>query len=171
MRLILINILLGILLLCNLPTVGQSFLLVENFRTLKNFKYYEGDLIRIKTFDGERIVEGEITCINDSSICVGDWTEVYLDDIQMIYRERFGILLSRRIFLYAGMGYFAVDVFNRLINNDAPVILEETVYISAGLVGMNFLLIPLKYKRIKTGNWKVEFINPDQFDVYPVKAL
>jgi hypothetical protein len=146
---------------------AQQFIMVENLRTLKNFKYYLGDNIRLKSAEEDRLIEGEITCLSDSMICIGDWEEVMLKDIRFIYRERFGILISRSIFLIAGIGYVTIDSFNRLINNDAPVILAETVYISAGLVGLNFLLIPLKYKRIKTGKWQVEYFDFYELQVFP----
>ena len=57
--------------------------------------------------------------------------------------------------------------FNRLINNDAPVILMETVYISAGLVGLNFLLIPFKYRKLKMEDWKIEFLDFKEFEYFP----
>jgi hypothetical protein len=167
MRIVVFILLLGSTIIFTGQSQAQQFILVENPRSLKNYKYYYGDIIRLKLADEDRIIEGAITCLSDSMICLGDWEEVMLDDIRVIYRNRFGIFLSRGILLVAGIGYVTVDSFNRLINNDAPVILAETVYISAGLLGLNLLLIPLQYKRIKSEKWQIQYIDFDEFQLLP----
>jgi hypothetical protein len=149
---------------------GQQFLLIESTRNFKNYKYFLGDNIRVKIRSEGRIIEGEITGLNDSSLYLGSWEEILFNDIEIIYRQRTFIPFIRGVLLVAGVGYFAVDSFNRLINNDSPVILSETVLISGGLVASNFLLIPLRYKRIHAERWQFTYIDFGQLDYYPFTA-
>jgi hypothetical protein len=144
-----------LLLFWNIALDAQQFMLVENVNNLKNFKYYTGDQIRLKIESEQRIIEGAITGMTDSSLIIDSWEIISFNDVGFIYRDRFMVQLSRGILLTAGVAYFSIDTFNRLINDDAPVILLETAVISGGLVGLNFLLIPLRYKRIKTDTWRI----------------
>jgi hypothetical protein len=158
------------LLLAGHMAAGQQFMLVEKYNNLKNFKYCEGDPIRLQIKSEQRIIEGEITGLSDSSLFIGSWEEIMFNDIRFIYRERYWIRLSRGFFLVGGIGYFSVDAFNRLINNDSPVILMETLAISTGLVGLSFLLIPLKYKRINPEKWNISLIDFDGLHLYGITA-
>ena len=148
---------------------AQHILVVENIQNLKNFKYTTGDMIRLKVKSERRIVEGPIMFMEDSTLWIGESEQVTLNDIETIYRERFWIQLTRGILLTAGVAYFALDNFNRLINNDSPVVLKETAIISGGLIGMNFLLLPLRYKRIHTDKWRLTHLDFTLLDIplYP----
>lgn len=147
----------AILLCCTMN--AQQFLLVENTRNLRNFKYYPGDQIRLKITGEEQLFEGEILDLTDGSIILGQGDAIPISDIEIIFRERFMIQLTRAFVLTAGIAYFSIDTFNRLINHDAPVVLAETAVISASLVGLNFVLLPLRYKRMKTGDWRILLID------------
>ena len=153
--------------LSGLVTEAQQLMLVENKRNLKNFKYYPGEDIRLKVRPDHRIIEGEITCLKDSTMCIGDWEEVSYHDIRFIYRSRQMIRIARSVFLISGVAYFSIDSFNRLINNDSPVILAETALISGGLLGTSILLTPLRYKRLKPEKWRIKMLNFDDFKMGP----
>lgn len=143
--------------------MGQQILLIENRHSFKNYKYYTGENIRLKIASESRIVDGAITCMTATSVCIGSWEEVEFDDIEVIYRDRLMVKIVRAALLTAGIAYFSLDTFNRLINNQAPVVLMETLGISAGMVGMNFLLIPVTKKRIRTKNWRISMLDFDHF--------
>ena len=143
----------GLLIAWCLGTEAQQFLLVENNRNFRNFKYYPGEEIRIRSKHEDRIIHGPITGFSDTSIFIGVLDEVCFSEIEIIYRERIPIYWLQGLLLLGGVGYFSIDSFNRLINNQSPVVLAETAYISAGMVAASALLIPLRYKRVKAKKW------------------
>lgn len=146
---------------------SQHFLLVENRHNLHNFKYFEGDGIRMKAKPDGRIVEGIITVLTDSSVFVGAVEEVYMTEIITIYRQRTGIRWLQGALLLGGIAYFSIDSFNRLINNQAPVILTETAVISAGMISAGFLLQPAQYKKLHTERWDLRMIDFSTLDDAP----
>jgi hypothetical protein len=160
------------MLICTWLVLGQAveaqqFLLVENVRNLRNYKYYPGEDIRIRTKQDNRIVEGVITGISDSSIYIGDWEEVYFSDVQTIYRTRIPVKWLQGLLVLGGAAYFSIDSFNRLINNQSPVVLAETAYISAGMVAAGFAVTPLRYKRMKSEKWNLRLIDFGQIGYTP----
>jgi hypothetical protein len=155
------------LLVLGLAVEAQQFLLVENVRNLKNFKYYTGDDIRVRAKPDNRIVEGVITGISDSSIYIGDWDEVYFSEVITIYRTRISVNWLQGALLLGGAAYFSIDSFNRLINNQAPVVLAETAYISAGMVAAGFAVTPLRHKRMKAEKWTLRLIDFGQLGYTP----
>lgn len=142
---------------------SQAFLLVENTRRFKNYKYYPGDDIMVSTFSSPGILSGTVTGFTDSTVLIGEWTEVRLDDIRQVRRKRGGIRYFSGAFLVAGTFYFGIDLTNRLINNDAPVVPVETALISGGLIGTGFLLKVFGYKKLNSGDWKYVIIDPSGF--------
>lgn len=145
---------------------AQQLMLLQNTRNLKNYKYYPGDIIHIKVITDNRVIEGAITCLTDSTVCIGEWEEVKYSEIKVVYRDRLFIPLLSGLLLTGGVAYFAVDSFNRLINDDAPVIQAQTVAISGGLVALSFGLMPLKYRRINTKTWKIGMLDFNNIAVY-----
>ena len=115
------------------------------------------DYIQDKIFD-------EIFDMTDSSIVLNNLGEVNLEEILMIYRENWLVEILRGLSLLGGVAYFGLDSFNRLINNDSPVILAETAIISGGLVAFSFALIPFKHRKINTqGKWALRTIDLNSF--------
>jgi len=91
-----------------------------------------------------------------------------LDDIQMILRPRWGTKLLSKVTRVAGAGYFVLDVVNRAINNDSPVVDENTLMISAGLVAFSYALVPLHNRRMKKGEkWRIKVLNMSMDDDVP----
>ncbi len=170
MQRILCSLMLIVLVMGAESSFGQKILLLQNTHNLKNFKYYEGDYIKLKIGMEKRMVEGDITCLTDSSVCIGSWEEVLYKDISVIYKNSMMINILRGVLLTGGVAYFAIDSFNRLINNDAPVILMETLAISGGLVGLNFLLIPLSNRRFHMDKWQLEMLDFTQFGMSPFRV-
>jgi len=151
-----------ILLLLGLSITGfaQKILVVENSATLKNFKYYPGEEIILKVKQLDNKLADEIETMDDTCLVLAVNGVVRLDDIRAIYKENWFVQIVRGFSLLAGVAYFGIDSFNRLINNDSPVILAETAIISGGLVAFSFALAPLHYRKYSTKKkWRLRTID------------
>jgi hypothetical protein len=156
----------GIFCLLSTLVFSQKILVAENSRTLKNFKFCQDDKIILKIKGNDRKIFDEIVGMGDSGIVLNLTGEVPLSQISAIYKENWLIQTIRGLSLLGGLAYLGVDSFNRLINNDSPVILSETVIISASLVGLSFALIPLRYRKaVNTENdkWTLRIIDLDEY--------
>jgi hypothetical protein len=143
---------------------SQRILVMENTKSLKNFKYYQGDAIILKVEDTDKKIFDEVLDFTDSTIILNESGEIYLNDITGIYKENWLVQTIRGLSFLGGIAYFGLDSFNRLINNDSPVVLSETVIISASLVAVAALLTPLRYKNYNTKKkWCLRTIDLDSF--------
>ena len=139
---------------------AQRVLLVEKPGKFKNYKYFVGDDITVKTFPYEMKHEGTIHQITDSSILINFDDEIMLEEIQLILRRRWALSLLSKVTRIAGAGYFVLDVVNRAINHEPTIIDKNTVMISAGLVAFSYALVPLHNKRMKPGEkWRIKVLN------------
>ncbi len=129
---------------------AQNILLLENTSSLKNFKYYPGDEIILKVKNLDNKLTDEIEMMDDTCLVLAVSGVVRLEDIRAVYKENWLVQVVRGLSLLAGVAYFGIDSFNRLINNDSPVILAETAIISGGLVAFSFALAPLHYRKYNT---------------------
>jgi hypothetical protein len=143
---------------------SQKILVVENIRSMKNIKYYQGDDIILKVENRKDRIHDEIYDMDDTTLSLVIAGTVRLEDITGIYRENWVIKTLRGFSLLAGVAYFGIDSFNRLINNDSPVILVETAVISASLIAFSFALIPFNYRKVDTiRKWSLRTIDPASF--------
>jgi hypothetical protein len=150
----------GLLFLVSTGLFAQKILLVENQKSFKNYKYFTGDAITYKILAEEGRNYDIISDMTDSSIVFEMMGEVRLEEIAAIYRENYVVKILQPFTLLAGVAYFGLDSFNRLINNDSPVILAETTIISAGLVAFSFALTPFRQRKINTsGKWQLRTLN------------
>lgn len=151
-----------VLLVCCLIMIhasGQRVLLVERPGSFKNFKYFEGSDIIIRTLSDGAKVEGNIHMITDTSIVIDYDKEIMLLDIKKIIRPLFWTNLLTHASRIAGVGYFALDVVNNSINNEV-MIDEQTLKISAGLLAFSYALVPLHHRRLKIGKpWRIKVLN------------
>jgi hypothetical protein len=154
-------------LLC--PTAqAQRILLVEKPGKFKNYKYFMGDDITVKTHTHSKNMRGTIHDITDTSIVINFDTEIMLDDIEKILRPRWGLGLLSKITRIAGAGYFAIDVVNNAISNRPPIVDENTVIISASLVAFSYALVPFHNRRLKAENqWRIKVLNMSMDDEVP----
>jgi hypothetical protein len=154
------TIVIGILILFSVTVFAQKILVIENKKSLKNIKYYQGDDIMIKIVDFKSKLKDRIVDMTDSSLILEGRGEVDLKNILCIYRENWLIETLRGLSLLGGVAYFGLDSFNRMINHEYPVIQMETVYISAGMVAFSFALTPLRYRMIRTTEkWELRTID------------
>jgi len=147
---------------------AQRILLIEKPGKFKNYKYFVGDDIMVKTLPYDQKHQGRIHEITDTSILINFDNEIMLEDIQMVLRKRKGLGLLSKVTRIAGAGYFILDVVNRTINNDSPIVHENTLMISAGLVAFSYALVPLHNKHLKRGEkWRIKVLNMSMDEEVP----
>lgn len=136
---------------------AQNIFVLERPGTIKNYKFYRGDNIKIKTISNDTIVSGIITTIYDSSIIINYANEILSKDIAFIYRKPWGFNFLQYLSLVAGIAYLGISTINGVINADDPMIPEETLVISGSMIVFGVALTPLttrKYK-IDKEKWRV----------------
>lgn len=164
------KILVFLLLMCFIgpDLIAQRVLLVEKPGRFKNYKYFVGNDIVLKTAPYGEKHEGVIHEVTDTSILINFDNEIMIEDIEMILRPRWGLNLLSKVTRVAGAGYFILDVVNRAINNQSPVVNENTLMISAGLVAFSYALVPFHDKRIKKGEkWRIKVLNMSMDEEVP----
>jgi hypothetical protein len=143
-----------------LGAAGQKVLIMENSRNLRNIKYFQGDEIRLILKKDEMKVADLIFDMTDSSLVTYDFGEIRFSDIKAVVRENYWIDLISGFSMLAGALYFGIDSFNRLINAEWPMVDEQTLAISAGIVGFGFILLPFRFNKYPVGEkWKLRVID------------
>jgi hypothetical protein len=136
---------------------AQNIFLLERPGTIKNYKFYSGDRIRIKTLSVDTIISGPINIINDSSIIINIANEILIGDIAAIYRKQWWFNFLQYLSVFAGISYLGINTLNGVINSDDPVVPNETLIISGSMIAFGAALTPLttrKYK-IDKEKWRV----------------
>lgn len=138
-----------IFLLCVQLIFAQKFLAIDSRVSSKRWKFSEGDIIMLKLENKELLV-GQITQLNDSSFYLGSKL-LPLKNIKSIQLRghRYGLNLLTKVSLLAGLGYFSIDTFNRLINSDDPLVYEGTIITGASFLGVALISDLLNRKTIR----------------------
>lgn len=128
---------------------SQKIVAFDKRGKVKRVKYYEGEFIRLKT-SNKKVVEGVITQIRSASFLINN-QEVMLDSVVKVYNTQklYGINLMGSFFIVAGSGYFPLDTFNRIINNDDPLVSEESALVSASFLSAGFICKAIAHKGYK----------------------
>lgn len=147
---------------------GQQYLVVQKQGKVKNFKYEIGDEIMVKTRNGDLKFSGDITKITDSSLTINSYVEVAFENVAQVLRpRRYFTKLSKLFFIRGGIAYVTIVGINGIINNDSPLIDDQTLKISATMVAIGFLMKPFYIRKLDTDEkWKLKFID---FDNIPME--
>jgi len=128
---------------------AQKILAFDKSGKVKRIRYYVGDPITLKLKNGRKF-SGQIKNILENSFIVGQ-KEVFLDSVLAIHTYKQGSILdlvSR--FCYAGgIAYIPLTSFNRLINNDSPIVTRQAINLTAGFWASSFLFRELIHRRYK----------------------
>ena len=147
---------------------AQRILLVEKPGKFKNYKYFVGNDILLRTAPYNEKVSGTINDITDTSIVINFDNEIMLDDIEKIMRPRWGLQFLSRFTRIAGPGYFVIDVVNNAITNQTTIVHKNTVIASASLVAFSYALVPFHNKRLKADKqWRVKVLNMSMDEEVP----
>jgi hypothetical protein len=138
----------------------QDIFLLEKPGTVKNHKYYVNDFVKLKTFSGEDAIKGRITEIRDSSIIVAYANEVSVNDIEILYRKRWGFGFLNELFLKAGGAYLFLLGINGVISSDTGKINKVPFIVAGSLIAAGIAVIPLKYQKIRFEDhkWRVKIL-------------
>ncbi|MDT8392605.1 MAG: hypothetical protein RQ761_02085 [Bacteroidales bacterium] len=138
---------------------AQRILLVEKPGTFKNFKYFVGDEIILKTMPFNDKIAGSIHFITDSSIVVDFDQEIMLNEIESVLKPRWGFGLLSGFTRYAGAGYLVLDIVNNAINHEVMVD-KNTLIISGSLVAFSYAIVPLHTRKLTIGDrWRIKVLN------------
>jgi hypothetical protein len=148
-------------LIVSLNIQAQKILLVEYAGTIKNIKYYEGDNIhlRIKNDTVAFHLRGRLTQIRDSSIIIDYCNEVSIIDIDAVFRERTGIRIAQSAMIISGTGFFIVDTFNRIINNESPLVDQQTAVIGGSIATAGLVMTLFNERKFNIRDkWRVKIL-------------
>lgn len=134
--------------------IAQKFIALDSRVSAKRWKFFEGDFISYKLKDNQK-TGGYITQLNDSSFFIGK-KEVLLNEIKSIHfrGHRYGLGIITTFTTVAGVGYFGIDTFNRLINSNDPIVFEGTIIASGVMLSVALISDLLNRKTVKVKDSK-----------------
>lgn len=130
---------------------------------VKRIHFYEGQSIRIKLLDKEKVA-GHIDAIYDSSFVI-EGRKILLSEVEMVYSVRPPLRFLGGAFMVAGVFYFSIDAVNNLFNYAARgYVFSDAVWLpSAVAVGAGAIMYYFSIRRTKVngqGNFKIYNTNP-----------
>lgn len=137
---------------------SQNILLVEQPGTVKNYKYYAGNNISLKTKDG-LVIKGPINIIKDTVIIVDFTNEVSINDIAIVYEQRTLVSLGSALLIGGSAMYLTLDLING--GNKGKSFSENqswhiSLAILAAGIGMRFFA--KKKMKIEKGKWRIKIL-------------
>jgi len=140
---------------------AQNYLLLLKKKgSAKNHKFRLGSEISLRSITKDKKISGAIHQITDTTILVDFITEVNLDDISYVYRDRYFFKLFSSALFIAGGGYFLLDGFNRAINHQYPIITQNTLIVTGSLVGVGFAFKLMDTRKYRIGkNWELQLLD------------
>lgn len=142
-----------VLLIC-LPATAQRKLIIAKRASPAKYVFYEGDEIRFKLkgekFWNKALIQG----LGEDFIRL-HYTTIKLSEIEAIDISSVGgghfLKLVSGIAITAGVGFAAIDQFNRTVVDGEPGVDEKTMIIAGGLVASGVILNLLRRKKVKVG--------------------
>lgn len=132
---------------------AQTFLRLSHHGLFKDKTYevfnYEVLEYRLK---GEwKFKKNKIVNMRDSSVLFGDDSEIRLNQIAALRLRSNNFLATkfRKFFIRGGVLFFSLNTLNNLLIETRPVVTENSIYISAGLIGTGLLVREILIKRIR----------------------
>ena len=153
------------LILLSIPTNSnaQRSLGLDKNGKVKRLHFYEGQSIRIKLVDKEKVA-GNIDAIYDSSFVI-EGRKILLSEVEMVYSKRGPLRFIGGAFMVAGAFYFTIDAVNNLFNYSARgYVFSDSVWLpSAIAVGTGAILYYFSIRKTKVlgqNNFKIYNTNP-----------
>jgi hypothetical protein len=140
---------------------AQLYLVVQKRGTVKNHKYEIGNEISFQTIKGDFYINGKLSKITDSIITIDNLYDIELDNIGVVFKQRRSLRkISKLFFIRGGIAYTTIVGINGVINNDSPLIDEQTLIISASMVAIGLLMKPFYVKKMDvTEKWQLKVLD------------
>lgn len=148
-----------------IPFTGnaQRSLGLDKSGKVKRMHFYEGQSIKVKLLDKEK-VSGHLDGIYDSSFVI-EGRKILLSEVDMVYTVRRPLRFLGGAFMVSGAFYFTLDVVNNLFNYGARgYVFSNSVWLpSAVAVGSGLIMYYFSIRRTKVhdqNNFKIYNTNP-----------
>ena len=137
---------------------AQNMLVLEKPGTVKNYIFYAGNNISLKTKDGLKI-NGPINIIRDSNMVVDFKHELRLDDIAIVYKSRHLMGLFGTAFMAGSLLYIGLDIVNGA-NYSQKLSENQSLLTAFGVfgVGTGLLLFSKKKMTIDDKKWRLKIL-------------
>jgi len=154
-----VNCLLIIILSINvLNSYSQTLLIVEKSGKLKRLRYKTEDVISLKAHSNGVIYTGKIQNITSKAIVVEN-REIFIEDIEIIYKQRGVIRFIGDVSLKVGVGVLLINSINNLLHNE-PVLEKRTIVSSSVLTPTGIVLLCFSKRRFRTmKKWQIKVID------------
>lgn len=144
----------------------QKYLILERPGTTKHHIFKTGNRIRLYDVQSMRVIQGNISRINDTMIVINSVVPVRLRNITAVYRPLTMLHLFSRTATAAGTGYLLLTVLNKGINKNSPAVNNGTFIVSGTIIFTGVATSFLRYRKFPIGRkWRVKIIdltNPSQ---------
>jgi hypothetical protein len=142
----------------SITSFSQQLLTLDIYRPFgfKRIRYHIGDQIVLKLKGEVNKRSGKIESLGDFSLFVSG-REIIFDSVRYVYVDRTNLLtgLFSRFFMYAGLGYMAVDTFNNLKLGDLKPVKSRVLMVGLPLTALGWSLYRNRIKRYRLGKNKV----------------
>ncbi len=140
---------------------AQKYVIAEKIGHPKRIKFTIGDELIFTQFGNDTIYEDQISALTDSTIIFGNKV-VLMNSISKIWigKSKFWPSRLKYIGLYGGSLFFGIDTFNRLVNNDSPIVSRTGLIVLGTGLGIASLATITKknWFRIK-GNKQLRYLD------------
>lgn len=146
-----------------LPDVSaQKILLLEKPGTVKNLKFEKGDrFILMKKGDSKKL-DGTITRLLDTSLVIDYQYNINFSEIKKVYKVRGLAGFMTEIGLKGGLGFFFIDLTNRTIQQEYPLLNPLSLKITGGFLATALIFRLIRHKPHTLGpDWRLRIIDLD----------
>lgn len=128
-------------LMISMITKAQNCLVLEKTGSPKRVKYTIGDQFRFKVYNNDTIYDEQISAIFDTAVAFGNKL-VQFNSIDKVWtgKESFWASRLRWYSGTAGILFFSIDSFNRLVNRDSPVISKTGMIVLGSGLGLSAIM-------------------------------
>jgi len=151
------------ILICMANSVhGQKLLILERPGTTKHHIFQTGNRIRLYDGKSERMIQGDISRISDTSFMINYLEIVVPAEVIAVYRPLTMMHIFSRVATAAGLGYFLLTGINNAINKKSPLIDQGTLISSAAITGTGVATSFIRYRKFTLGTkWRLKVIDMD----------
>ena len=138
---------------------GQKTLVVEKIGTGRKFGYNPGDFMKVKTRDPRQLLRSYMTDLTDSTVSIGTYHTVRLDNIKVVYkRYGFPLRLGSNLLLAGGIFFVATTVNNLIVHNQ--VFTQTNLIITGSILAAGTICIILSENPMHIGlHWKIKILD------------